>query len=47
MATNIREKAYDDAQVLEKFRYLKALEGREKREAERLAELAALREYHD
>lgn len=42
-----REREWERADAADKFRYLKNLEGREARETERLAELAALREFRD
>ena len=42
-----RESRYDGAAASQKFRYLKSLEHREAREAARLAELDALREFQD
>lgn len=47
LASKYREDRYDGSQATKKFRYLKSLEHRDAREAARLAELDALREYHD
>lgn len=47
LAMRYRERIYEKSDATEKFRYLKALEHREEREAERLAEIAALREFSD
>ena len=47
LAMRYRERLWEKADAGDKFRYLKALENREAREAERLAELAALREFRD
>lgn len=47
LAIRYRERQWEKADASDKFRYLKSLEHREAREAERLAELAALREFSD
>lgn len=47
LAMRMRERQWEKADAGDKFRYLKALENREAREAARLAEIAALREFRD
>jgi len=47
LAMRYRERNYEKMVNTDKFRYLKNLEHREGREAERLAELSVLREYQD
>jgi hypothetical protein len=47
LSMRFRERAAEKYEITEKFRYLKNLEHREAREAARLSELAALKEFEN